>query len=346
MNNTYRDPDVLKNLYLDKNLSIKKIAKIFHVNPRTIWYWLIRHKIPRRKSNIIRSVKLRVSKEELINLYIKRRLSASQVAKKVGIKSVSNILIALHKYGIPVRDRYEALVTANTKYSKKSFSGNLKEKAYLLGLRIGDLEVRKDRNLIRIRVCSSKKSQIDMFKKVFGKYSKVRTYSQVIQGRKEIFAYTYLDNTFKFLLDKPSKLPKWIISGDKFYSFLAGYVDAEGSWKINKSHRDAINFTFYIGSEDELILEQIRDRLTRDGFSAHLYLEKKKGQQSNLGSYNKDLYAVCIFRKTDVVRLAKILLPLSRHMDKIKRMKLILEIKDKKWHEVKEKVERLIKRHK
>ncbi|MDI6807292.1 MAG: LAGLIDADG family homing endonuclease [Candidatus Aenigmarchaeota archaeon] len=332
---SYKNSSRLKELYLDKKLSISEIANLFDVNPRTIWYWLIKHKIPRREPSNVKIGKLRITKEELKNLYLNDGLSAAEIGKKFGIKSTSNILIRLHKYGIPPRDRYDAVSKSNTRYPKKSFSKNLKEKAYLMGLRMGDLEAKKEHRIVRVRVCSSKDSQIALFKDVFERYVKVISYPVTLRGKKEITAYAHLDSTFNFLIEKPVKIPEWIISNNgNFYSFLAGYADSEASWKIIKSHKNAVNFIFYLATEDKEILEQLKEKLIELGFVVHLYLEKKKGTKTNLGVYKKDLYALNIEKKAHVVRLAEILLPLSKHEDKIKRMKLILEIKDKKWDQI------------
>jgi hypothetical protein len=53
------------------------------------------------------------------------------------------------------------------KYPKNSFSGDLKEKAYLLGLRTGDIHCRKNHNMIRVESATSHLSQLTMFQKKF-----------------------------------------------------------------------------------------------------------------------------------------------------------------------------------
>lgn len=322
----YRKHSILRKLYLEKKLSIKEIARLFNVDERTIWYWLIKNKIPRRKPIIEKRAKLNISKEELEELYIRKGFSADRIGKKFGIKSSSNILIRLHKYGIPVRDRYDAVSKSATKYEKKSFSNDLREKAYLIGFRTGDLEVRKRNRLINVRVSSTKNSQIELFKELFGKYGHVSVYYFQANGKREATAYTYLDNSFIFLLKKIRRIPKWIMNENSiFLHFLAGYSDAEGSWKLFNS-KGRVKFSFYIGTQDREVLMRIRRKLRELGFAAYLYVEKKRGTKTNFGVYKKNLYALEIQRRRHVLRLAAKLLPLSRHKDKIERMKLILNI--------------------
>jgi hypothetical protein len=81
------------------------------------------------------------------------------------------------------------VVTLPIKYPKQPFSGDLKEKAYLIGLRAGDFSASIHRKLIRLETAAVKQAQIDMSKKVFEKYTRV-----CISGKIFIFSYTLLLN--------------------------------------------------------------------------------------------------------------------------------------------------------
>lgn len=204
---------------------------------------------------------------------------------------------------------------------------NLREIAYLLGLRAGDIHARKHSNRVVAEVTSSRPEQIKMFQKIFSRYSKVSVYEK--KGgitERTTRAYCYLDNTFHFLIKKPESIPKWILEKDElFYSFLAGYVDSEGSWiitqhkKYNGKYKDLI---FSLGSCDKIILEQIHERLKNLKFNSHFYLVRKAGVHTGIGVCNFDLYRVMIMKQEDVAKLAKILLPLSNHERKKERMKM------------------------
>jgi len=112
-------------------------------------------------------------------------------------------------------------------------------------------------------------------------------------------------------------------------------VDAEGCWKIVRSHKNGINVQFYVGTTDLGILKEIKNKLTQMGFTVHLYLEKKKGTRTNLGVYRKNLYALIIYRNSEVIKLARTLLSFCRHPEKVRRMKLISHLSGKTWNQIK-----------
>lgn len=320
----YKNEEVLRKLYLEKKLSIRNIAKNFNVDPQVIWYFAKKFKIPLRQSRGKSKEKFKISKTDLENLYLKKKLTAKEIANKFGIKSHKTVLLKLIKHGISRRTKSEV----STKYPKKPFSADLKEKAYLLGLRIGDLWATWHRKLIQVETVSTRPEQYKMMKDVFGKYSVVQSYpkkDRLKKWTKRI--YVLLHHSFEFLLEKPNYIPEWILQNNEyFFAFLAGYIDAEGSWIITPNGKDAISFQFSIKSEDQLILQQLADKLNQLGFTAHLYLAREKGKKTNIGEYLKDLYSLAIYRKDNIIRLIKRILPLSHHEEKVKKMKLILDI--------------------
>ena len=134
-------------------------------------------------------------------------------------------------------------------------------------------------------------------------------------------ALTYLPTSQSsfHLRPKPKSIPKWIIKDNElFYYFLAGYCDSEGSWiitqhsKYDGKYKDII---FSLGACDKTVLEQIHQKLKEHGFNSHLYMVRKKGVYDKR-ICNLDLYRVMVTNRGSVVRLAKILLPISKHDDK------------------------------
>ena len=65
---------------------------------------------------------------------------------------------------------------AKTKYKKIHFSGNLNEKAYLLGLRTGDLSAHINWFQIRIGTSTTHPAQVEMLERAFEKYTHVHNY--------------------------------------------------------------------------------------------------------------------------------------------------------------------------
>lgn len=270
----------------------------------------------------------KITKEALEDLYLKKKYSTLEVGKVLKV-SDHTVRRWLRKFEIPIRTISETF----TKYPKKSFYGNLAEKAYMLGLRTGNLYATSHRKLIRVETTSSQPLFIKMFKKIFNKYTTVKIYETESKiTEKSLKVYCYLDSSFD-LTRKLKEIPEWVVKTDEcFFSFLAGYADAEGSWVISEhkikkwKYKDII---FSIKSCDKTILYQIHQKLKELGFKSHIYLERKAGASTQLGKYHSDLYKVVVYGK-DVVKLAEIILPLSHHENKQKRMTEIIELEKMK----------------
>jgi hypothetical protein len=126
----------------------------------------------------------------------------------------------------------------------------------------------------------------------------------------------YLDSSFAFFVKKPDAIP---ITSTLFYPFFAGYSDSEGSWCLYNDKGNAA-VAFVIESKDRRILRESAAALSRDGFHPLLY-----ARQGN-SSIDVDAKARLEVRRRNEVRtLAERLLPISRHPEKIAKMKLVLE---------------------
>lgn len=180
-----------------------------------------------------------ISQKVLENLYLRDKLNIKQIAKKLGMSSyrIRNEMI---------RNNIEIRNPPNTiKYIKTHFSNNLKEKAYMLGLRCGDVHARRAYNFIRITTTTTHLAFIKMMEDTFEKYSHVCTHFRFNKDHNEWIVYCDLDDSFEFLINKPNRIPEKILNHDElFYHFLAGYMDSEGSWVITKSNENDIRFIF------------------------------------------------------------------------------------------------------
>jgi len=284
------DKGVLYNLYAKERLSTYKIAEKFNCSPVTILFYLRKYKIKTRK---LKRVYLR--KKDLEILYLKEKSSLSKIARKYNCNPVT-ILKNLRKYKIPSRKSHD---WASFVYPKSNFSNNKLEKAYMIGLRCGDLAVRTFKNVIIIKCGTTKKAQLSLIKKVFRKYGKVWIGKPDKYGRIQISAS--LNKSFKFLIIKPVKIPKWILNNDKcFYSFLGGYVDAEGNIGVYNNRA-----RLRIGSCDYGIIRDIHKKLNSQGIITKLNIEKT--------NTNKNFLRVSISQKNSLEKLLKILKNLVKH---------------------------------
>ncbi|MFH1588438.1 MAG: hypothetical protein ABIA76_03820 [Candidatus Diapherotrites archaeon] len=281
---------------------------------------------------------IKISSKVLEDLYWKKNLSSAEIAKIFEVNP-RTIRKKLTKQGIKTKTVSEAL----TKKFKKEFSGDLIEKAYFLGMRAGDFYAKWVRICIRIQTSTTHPAQINFLKKAFKKYGELRvTLVKNKERQDEWFIYEDLHNSFNFLIKKPEKIDSEILKNkEAFYNFFSSYMDCEANWNIAKSHKTGVKFLFRIRTSDKIILEQIKKKMKEEKINLLLNLDKKKGTKTPYGTYSKDIYNLSLSKKQEIIQLAKKLLPLSNHNEKIKKMKFIIKNKNKKWNEIEKKWKKL-----
>jgi len=217
------------------------------------------------------------------------------------------------------------------RHSRHAFSRNGMEKAYLLGLRAGDINAwRKTTNTIEVRVSTTHPAMAKLFSDSFEKYGHImadagRAY---LPGRYRWQIRAHLDNTFRFLLSKTSDLPG---ERNRFYAFLGGYSDAECCWSVYFSKGRA-KMSWSIESRDLSLLRSISERLTREGLHPLHYIYQERGNQRFRKDQkirapgDKQSAEIRLVRKHEVLSLAEKLLQISRHGEKVAKMRLILGI--------------------
>lgn len=299
---------------------MNEIATKFDVSPTLVLKYMKRFDVPRRPRN---EEKIIIPKALLEQLYLKKHFSSLRIGETLGFDS-RFIRKRLNKFKIPMR----SLSETSTKHPKTPFSEDLPEKAYMLGLRSGDVHAKQMRNIVRVQSTTTHPAFIEMMKNVFGKYSCIGIYKFFNKGFNywQWFVYSDLNSSFDFILEKPQEIPDWILNNEEyFYAFLAAYMDCDGTWVILKSHENSVRFVFRIATMDKYILRDLKDKLNELGLKSHLYLSQRAGTKNKEGKkYNKDFYSLIIYRKSDVINLAKILLPLSKHDEKVLKINLIM----------------------
>jgi len=120
----------LYELYWDRGLSIRKIARKLGVGKTTVEYWLKKYKIPRRTPP--QKDKLsNLTKEELYDLYWNKGLSLSEIAKMFDVNK-SSVKSKMMNLGIPTEKNRRK---PRWKHINLSPSPTL---AYILGVILGD----------------------------------------------------------------------------------------------------------------------------------------------------------------------------------------------------------------
>ena len=306
----------LKNLYLKQKLSTEQIAQRYDCSHATIVNRMKKYGIKSR-GHLGLTRPIRISKEKLEYLYYTRRLSLVKIAKILHC-SASGLERKMKNFKIKTRP----ISQRACKHKKKNFDGSLTEKAYMIGFRLGDLNVCKSKNVIVVRCSSTKRAQISLIKNLFSPYGGIST-SKAKRGTYEI--YVFLDQSFKFLLPKEDKISNWIIKSNKYFlAFFAGYSDAEGSLYLHKTEgkRMRLFAVFELNSYDKNILQQLRQGLKKINIdSMPLFISSPKGTPCGSRSGKKyfsngDAWCFVIARKALLWRLIHFWKKYSRHKDK------------------------------
>ena len=310
----------LTELYKRKKLSIREIAKTYHCYGSTIHRKLRVFNIKTRSSSEA-ATKIHISKTKLKYYYIHKKLSTYKIAKIYNCDDFT-ILKKLRAYRIKARSQSEAI----SKYPKHNFNGGLKEKAYMVGFRLGDLYIERNCQLIIVKGSSTYLEQIRLIKNLFSKYGHIHIRkTQRLSGKRNIIDICcYLNKSFEFLLPKIDRIPNWIRRNKRFFiSFLAGYSDAEGWFGFTNIKRKWKQPIFQITTYDKNILNQIWVNLQKFGVVCpKIRLSRPKSKKYKR---NQDCWSLGVNRQKSLLKLLNLLEPYIRHPKRkqiIKKMKL------------------------
>ena len=300
--------DDLERLYVTEGKSAMRIAEIYgmhyktpKVGESTILYQLKRNGISRRGS----AAHNRKVTEAMVDEWV-RRYKSGESLKQIAGGTVSAVTVWNHLKGrdIKLRDRVEAQIQAVSRHERKAFLGDNTEKAYLMGLRYGDLDATRHGRAIRVRVSTTHPAMADLFQTLFSAYGFVRSYPR--EANFTGFEWTLeadLDQSFEFLLRKASLHELQGFSSLEFKFFLAGLFDAEGTLSLHRK-RFGKSFEFCINSVDAILLDFIRNRLHEAGY--HPIIDSRNQDPERFG-YHKEgrMLRLSLFRRSEVCRILK-----------------------------------------
>lgn len=253
--------------------------------------------------------RIEIDKELLERLYLKDGLSHKKIGLRLGV-SEPTIRARFRDHGLVVRLRGSWMV----RYPKKPFTGSQQEKAYMMGFRVGDVNVyvpSKGANIIVARTNSTHENQLQIMRSLFSQYGGV-----VVSGNgtaKNINCY--LDTSFSFLLvDKPYDVDSWIRQDSQnCLAFMAGYIDAEGNFIVSQGRA-----RFKLDSYDAAILHWMHAWLLANGMKPKLRLLARKGDASYNGGYwNGDLWRLNVNEADSLLRFCNSIMPYLRHRKRI-----------------------------
>ena len=328
--------DGLERLYLVEKRSAAKIALVYgltgrYKNPKvaesTVLYHLRKLGIKRRDP----AEHVRKVTEEMVDEWA-RRYQAGESLKQIAGDSVDAVTVWNHlrARGVGLRDMVEAQIKAVTKHEKRPFNEGVIEKAYLMGLRLGDLDAVRHGRAVRVRLSTTHPTFADLFESLFSPYGAVRKYPR--ETKVTGFEWNLecdLDDSFDFLLAKPNaSYLKFLGNLEflEFLAFLAGFFDAEGCIYYHKKQSGG-SFELSLTSTNREILEIIAENLIRLGLHPSLRLKKSKATWMSAAHGIVSVlpqWEVQIWRIDEVKKLFG-LMPI-RHPEKITRAEIALRL--------------------
>jgi transposase-like protein len=319
------DEAELIRLYCDERLSLDEVALEFGWSAHILRNCLVALGVRIRTPWERHAVECRV--EDIRRLYVEEGLSLNAVAAALGC-SQGVVRRRLISAGIVRREACGAPT-----HMRGDFGGSLTEKAYLIGFRIGDLNVElKGGRTILVKCTSTRAEQVQLFRQLFEPYGHVYTDEATLarRERQSIGMQVGLNLTFDFLLPKQDAVPGWILASDEpFFAFLAGYVDAEGYFRTYFHTGQPKPFgCLEIRSYDAVLLDQLGKALNDRNIvcpPARVRVAAGYTNAYNVQS-NNDLWGLGVHRKDSLRRLIVRLEPHVRHARRRRDMLRVLEI--------------------
>lgn len=234
-------------------------------------------------------------------MYLDEGLTIETIAGRYGC-SLATISRKLKKHGIPARPFSEPV------YPRTDFSGDLVEKAYLLGFRLGDLGVFEEGQTIVVSTSTTRREQLDVLHQLFDHYGHLYEYRN---KRGQIHVRCRLNQSFRFLLPKADVVPTWVCEAPNvFLAFLAGYIDAEGAFQTKSTSPRLVSCTY-----DQNILTTCWHELQKLDIQApEPRCVVKAGYRNKAGVISrKDIWALAVHRRISLQKLIEYLHPLMKH---------------------------------
>jgi len=265
----------------------------------------------------------------LTELHVNRGLSLTDISKLIGNKTSGYTSWVCRQLGVEVRPFEEARLKGmrekRRKYERRPFDGTDEDKAYLLGLRHGDLSVSQPwRGVVRVSTSTTHPAMVELFRSLFEPYGHVYQHPRYKEDTDtyEWNLQTILDGSFGFLLATIGSSIRLISSTPPTnLAYLAGLFDAEGSVGIYPAKRLTSLSVIYYNTNLEL-LRFVSDSLAAFGFRPlKPYLDKKKGFRSP--GYHiemkKDYWRVMLCRFKECQRFLQ-MLPVRHKEKKLKKL--------------------------
>lgn len=280
--------DEIVSLYWEKDFSLAKIARLYDRNPVTIYRFMLKHKIERRKFH---RRKYCISKEILIKLYCDERKSTLDISKKFRCSQwvISDLM---KKYGLKRRN-------ANSYHEWKEPGNLIKPKldnspciAYILGVMLGDGWVYKRKNLYTIGLDSKDRVFCEKFRE---KLQIVNLNSCLVKlKKKEIWRTLATSKLFFTWFESLGFKEIEKIAYACPLEFIEGFYESEGciSRTVSKVY-GRVRYSVIIVNTNKNLMTLMLKLLTNLGFNPTLNVRKSKPPR-------KPIWALCLLRQNEV----------------------------------------------
>lgn len=249
-----------------------------------------------------------IPKDRLRTLYVDKGMTPAEIGHYFGCHGIT-IRNRLIEYGIPLKSQSKA----RSKYKKRSFDGDDTERAYLHGFRAGDLNVyipSERSDTVVVRSHSTHEAQNRLVRSLFSRYGGVNA-SRAKNG-KNVHINCLLDKSFSFLLEKfDNTIKEWVARNEVCtLAFIAGYIDAEGSFQINQGRG-----RFKMDAYDVDIMRFISQYLRERGYNVKLRcIARKKSPSYQGGVWREDLWRITINSALDLYSFIDMIYPYLQHV--------------------------------
>lgn len=237
---------------------------------------------------------------EAVRLYVEEAWSALRIATKMGV-APATVRQRLVDHGVRLRTHAEShrptgLVTAPPPGP---------ERAWMLGFAAGDLYVRQPNaggTTLEAGTNTTHAEQVALMEATFGRYGPVSCSGASCR--------VTLDRSFGFLLQKYDRVvPRWVRGRAREASFVAGYVDAEGSFGVYDGRA-----RFKLDACDAEVLSWIHEWCQAVGIDARLRRIAAAGDhRPGCRPWPLDLWRITVNRAPAIERLVATLDPYLQH---------------------------------
>ncbi len=271
----------------------------------------------------------------LIFLHETKGMSLNDIAKLIGNKTSGYTSWLFRQVGVKCRPFEEARLKGirekRRKYERRPFDGTDEDKAYLLGLRHGDLSVSKPwKGVVRVSTSSTHPAMINLFRSLFEPYGHVYQHPRY---KKDFDSYewnlsTIVDDSFDFLFLGLEDIKEWLgTSRTLILAYLSGLLDAEGSVVTTRNKRGHFLLFACYNNSDLNLLNWARDRLREMGYSTSMCINKRKGVRSKRYGivHREDYWQLTIFGISNVQRFLQSVNP--RHQEKLQRIEMAMKVR-------------------